>query len=235
MPAQPMLELRGAAMSFGRGAQAVHALAPTDLTVRSADYLAIMGRSGSGKSTLLNVMGLLITPSAGTVLVGGQDTSDFDDDEMSALRGAMLGFVFQSFHLLPSLSAQENVELPLVYARVPSARRHAMAASLIERVELSHRARALPAEMSGGERQRVAMARAIVREPSVLLCDEPTGNLDSNSARRVIALLDELNKSGMAVAIVTHDPDVAEHARRLLHLRDGVAEPAISEHNRRGP
>ena len=222
----PAIELRAAERSYGSGAQAVHALRPVDLRVHHGDYLAIMGRSGSGKSTLLNVLGLLVRPSAGTVLVDGRDTADLGDEELSAIRGSSIGFVFQSFHLLPALTALENVELPLVYGRVPPAQRHSAAAAAIERVGVARRAHALPRELSGGERQRVAVARAVVRRPPLLLCDEPTGNLDSESATQLMALLGELNGEGIAVALVTHDPEIAAHAGQLLRLVDGApAEP----------
>lgn len=223
MLAEATIELDDVQMTYGAGPQQVHALSAVDLSVASNDYLAVMGPSGSGKSTLLNVMGLLVRPSNGVVRVGGRMTRDLSDSELSELRGVVLGFVFQSFHLLASRTALENIELPLIYGRVAQARRNALVREAVDRVGLSARAHAYPSELSGGERQRVAIARAVVRRPRVLLCDEPTGNLDTHASTRVLSLLEELNADGVALVVVTHDHDVARRARRLLTLRDGVA------------
>jgi putative ABC transport system ATP-binding protein len=218
-----VLELRGAARVYDSAGYRVEALRPLDLVVGAGDYLAVMGPSGSGKSTLLNLMGLLTRPSVGQVLVNGRDTTGLDDTAVSGIRGAALGFVFQAFHLLPRLTALENVELPLVYGRVARAARRAAAIAAPGRVRLESRAYSLPGELSGGERQRVAIARAVARRPLVLLCDEPTGNLDSAASGLITGLIRELNDDGVAVVVVTHDREVAGHARRLLRIEDGRA------------
>jgi putative ABC transport system ATP-binding protein len=218
-----VVELSGAARVYESAGYRVAALQPLDLVLDRGDYLAVMGPSGSGKSTLLNLIGLLTRPTSGSVLVDGVDTTSLDDTGLSAIRGASLGFVFQAFHLLPRLTALENVELPLVYGRVSRATRRAAAIEALGRVGLESRAYSLPGEMSGGERQRVAIARAVVRRPLALLCDEPTGNLDSAASGRVADLMHELNADGVAVVVVTHDPEVASHARRLLRIEDGRA------------
>jgi putative ABC transport system ATP-binding protein len=218
-----VLELRGAARAYDSAGYRVEALRPLDLVVGTGDYLAVMGPSGSGKSTLLNLMGLLSRPSRGQVLVNGRDTTGLDDTAISGIRGAVLGFVFQAFHLLPRLTALENVELPLVYGRVGRGSRRAAAIAALELVGLDARAYSLPEELSGGERQRVAIARAVARRPLALLCDEPTGNLDSTASSRVTDLIRELNEEGVAVVVATHDREVAGQARRLLRIEYGRA------------
>jgi putative ABC transport system ATP-binding protein len=218
-----VLELRGAARAYDSGGYRVEALRPLDLLVGAGEYLAVMGPSGSGKSTLLNLMGLLSRPSRGQVLVNGRDTTGLDDTAISGVRGAALGFVFQAFHLLPRLTALENVELPLVYGRVARAARQAAAMAALKRVGLEARAYSLPGELSGGERQRVAIARAVARRPLALLCDEPTGNLDSAASALVTDLICELNDERVAVVVATHDREVAAQARRLLRIEDGRA------------
>jgi putative ABC transport system ATP-binding protein len=220
-----LMALQGASLVYGAGEHAVHALRPTDVAIARGEYVAIMGKSGSGKSSLLNVMGLLTRPSSGTVLVDGQDAAALSDAQRSALRGTRLGFVFQDFHLLPMLSASANVQLPLVYARTRPAERRRRAAEGLAAVGLTERAHALPRELSGGERQRVAIARAVIHRPALLLCDEPTGNLDSGATGEVMSMFDEFTADGIAIALVTHDPDVAARAKRRLVVTDGtVAE-----------
>lgn len=223
--AGPVLELDGAARTYP-GMPPVHALRPVDLTVHEGDFVAVVGPSGSGKSTLLNLLGLLDRPTAGTFRLGGTDTGGAGERERAALRGRRVGFVFQSFHLLPYRTALENVALAQLYVTPRSAPRARAAGEALRRVGLAHRTHALPTTMSGGERQRVAIARALVNSPDLLLCDEPTGNLDSATAASVMDLLDELNASGVTVVVITHDPAVAARARRQVTILDGALSEA---------
>jgi putative ABC transport system ATP-binding protein len=200
----------------------VPALRGVSLTVEPGDYLAVVGASGSGKSTLMHLLGGLDRPTGGTLLIGGRDVSTLSPPEMARLRNRTIGFVFQSFHLLARTTAQDNVALPLVYRGVGRRERRDRAAAMLDRVGLAHRIGHRPNQMSGGEQQRVAIARALVTEPSVLLADEPTGNLDSATGQSVLALLESLNADGVAVVVVTHDRDVASRARRQIVMRDGL-------------
>jgi putative ABC transport system ATP-binding protein len=200
----------------------VAALRGVSLTVQPGDYLAIVGTSGSGKSTLMHLLGGLDRPSGGTLLIGGRDVATLTPAEMSRLRNETIGFVFQSFHLLSRTTARDNVALPLVYRGVGRRERRARATAMLERVGLGHRVEHRPNQMSGGEQQRVAIARALVTGPSVLLADEPTGNLDTTTGQSVLALLESLNADGVAVVLVTHDREVADRARRQIVMRDGV-------------
>ncbi|WSF37321.1 ABC transporter ATP-binding protein [Streptomyces sp. NBC_01351] len=204
------------------GKPPVVALHPSDLTVRRGEYLAITGPSGSGKSTLLYLLGLLDTPTAGRYELDGIDTGALHDRDRSTLRGRRIGFVFQSFHLLAHRTAEENVVLAQIYNRAPARTRRAAALAALRQVGLGHRTDALPGTMSGGERQRVAIARALVNRPSLLLCDEPTGNLDSANAEAVLAQFDELHAQGFTLVVITHDPAVAARAGRRVAIRDGV-------------
>ena len=205
----------------------VPALRGVSLTVDAADYVAIVGASGSGKSTLMHLLGGLDRPTGGTLLIGGRDVSGLTPGEMARLRNETIGFVFQSFHLLARTTAQDNVALPLVYRGAGRRERRARAAAMLERVGLAHRIGHRPNQMSGGEQQRVAIARALVTGPSVLLADEPTGNLDSATGQSVLALLESLNADGVAVVLVTHDREVAARARRQVVMRDGlIVSPA---------
>ncbi|MFD7643928.1 ABC transporter ATP-binding protein [Kitasatospora sp. NPDC059795] len=221
MSEPPVIRLTGLGRTFG-GRPPVTALHPADLVVRRGEYLSVTGPSGSGKSTLLHLLGLLDTPTGGRYELDGIDTGTLHDRDRSTLRGRRIGFVFQSFHLLPHRTAAENVALAQVYHRVPRARRDEAAQAALRQVGLAHRTGALPGTMSGGERQRVAIARALVNEPSLLLCDEPTGNLDSANAAAVLAQFDELHARGYTLVVITHDPAVAARAGRRVAIRDGV-------------
>lgn len=216
-----VVELRQVGLTYP-GPPPVAALLPTDLTVACGEYVSIVGPSGSGKSTMLNVLGLLDRPTEGHYLLDGTDTGALSERDRTALRAYRIGFVFQSFHLLARRSAVENVALAQMYCGVPAAQRRQRARRALEQVGLAHRLDAEPSRMSGGERQRVAIARALSGEPSLLLCDEPTGNLDSANAAAVLELIDELHAEGMTVVIITHDPAVAARTQRRLHIRDGV-------------
>ena len=224
-----MIELRGLSRTFTVGGQPVYALANVDLTLEDGAYVAIMGPSGSGKSTLLNIIGCLDRPSAGAYLLDGAPVQDLDDRAMSAIRGRKIGFVFQSFHLVPRLTALGNVELPMVFAGIaPSARRE-RARQALQAVGLAPRADHRPDQLSGGERQRVAIARAVVMQPSVLLADEPTGNLDTVAGIEVVKLLEDLNRRGITLAIVTHDLELGARPPRRIRLQGGrvVADDGV--------
>jgi putative ABC transport system ATP-binding protein len=216
----PVIELRGMARTYP-GPPPVDALHASDLVIDEGDYVAVTGPSGSGKSTLLHLLGLLDTPTAGAYLLDGLDTSTMPDKDRSALRGHRIGFVFQSFHLLPYRTAEENVLLAQLYNRTARGVRRTEAVDALERVGLGHRIDALPTTLSGGESQRVAIARALVNRPSLLLCDEPTGNLDSRNASTVLALFDALHREGFTIVVITHDPNVAGRASRAITIRDG--------------
>ena len=213
------------------GPPPVTAVQPADLSIGQGDYVALMGRSGSGKSTLLHLLGLLDRPTAGSYAIDGVETTELSDAERTAFRGQRIGFVFQAFHLLAHRSTIENVALALLYRKHSRRTRLEVSAEALRAVGLSHRLHAFPTTMSGGERQRVAIARAIVTEPSLLLADEPTGNLDSVTAETVLEIFDELNKRGLTLIVATHDAYVASHATRQLHMADGELREV--EHNAR--
>jgi putative ABC transport system ATP-binding protein len=219
--AAPVVEFRGVGLTYP-GPPPVPALRPGDVTIRRGEYVTVVGPSGSGKSTFLNIAGLLDAPTSGRYFLDGVDTAGLGDADRTALRGRRIGFVFQSFHLLPHRSATENVMLAMVYNTGPRTDRRTRARETLARVGLAHRADALPTRLSGGERQRVAIARALVTRPSLLLCDEPTGNLDTATAESVLGLLDDLHRDGMTLVVITHDPGVAARGRRTLTIRDGV-------------
>jgi putative ABC transport system ATP-binding protein len=224
--AAPVIELRGLTRTYP-GPPPVHALRPADLVIEAGDYVAVTGPSGSGKSTLLHLLGLLDTPTAGRYLLDGLDTSALSDRDRSALRGRRIGVVFQAFHLLPYRTALENVLLAELYNQTPRGARIQAATGALDAVGLGHRLDALPTTLSGGESQRVAIARALVNRPSLLLCDEPTGNLDSRSAAALMELLDQLNSGGFTVVVITHDAGVAAHAGRTVAISDGILSERI--------
>jgi putative ABC transport system ATP-binding protein len=216
-----VIELRGVSRVFEVGDAKVHALKDVSLRIVAGEHVALMGPSGSGKSTLLNIVGCLDRPSAGTYVLDGEDVSSLDERALAAVRQTRIGFVFQSFHLVPRLSAAGNVELPMIFAGVEPAERKRRVAESLEAVGLSPRARHVPNQLSGGERQRVAIARAVVMKPAILLADEPTGNLDSKSGAEVLGLIESMNAAGLTLVVVTHDPEVAKRARRLVRMADG--------------
>ncbi|MEE9218041.1 MAG: ABC transporter ATP-binding protein [Acidobacteriota bacterium] len=218
-----MIELRNVSRIFQVGGTQVRALHDLDLDVAAGEYLAIMGPSGSGKSTLLNILGFLDRPTSGIYQLEGRDVGGLNDGEMAEVRLRKIGFVFQFFHLVPRLTAQANVELPMVFAGMPPRERSERAREALASVGLSERSSHRPAQLSGGERQRVALARATIMGPSVLLADEPTGNLDRASGKEVLGLLEEMNARGLTLIVVTHDPELGQRARRLLRLVDGAA------------
>ena len=213
---------RGLNRHYDMGGEVVRALRGIDVAIRRNEYVAIMGPSGSGKSTLMNLIGCLDTPNEGEYWLNGQLASEMSDDALARVRNKEIGFVFQTFNLLPRASALHNVELPLVYAGVPAEERKRRAMRALERVQLGERVHHKPNELSGGQRQRVAIARALVNEPSILLADEPTGNLDSKTSEEIMRVFEELAQEGQTVIMVTHEPDIAQHARRVIVLRDGV-------------
>ena len=216
-----MIEIRNLSRHFQVGDQLVKALDAVNLVIGDGEYLSIMGPSGSGKSTLLNVIGLLDRPTGGQYLLDGRETTSLGDDELAQVRARRVGFIFQSFHLVPRLTAFENVELPMVLASVPPAERRKRAEAVLESLTLMDRAHHRPDQLSGGQRQRVAIARAMVMEPTVLLADEPTGNLDHVSGADVLAAIESLNARGITLIVVTHDDEVASRSRRNIRMRDG--------------
>ena len=219
--AGPVIELHGVGKTYRTGAVEYEALREVDLSIEAGEYVAIMGPSGSGKSTLMNLIGCLDTLTVGRYRLAGDDVDELDEVELAEIRNRRIGFVFQQFHLLPSMSAWRNVELPMVYRRVPAAERKDLATAALDRVGLSDKLANRPGEMSGGQQQRVAVARALVGEPALILADEPTGNLDSTSSADVLGLFDELHAQGRTIVLITHEEEVAAHARRIVRVRDG--------------
>ena len=219
-----LIEARGLWKSYVMGAEEIHALAGVDVTIEKGDYVAIMGPSGSGKSTLMNLIGCLDTPTKGSYRLNGREVSTMEDDELAHVRNREIGFVFQTFQLLPRAAALRNVELPLVYRGVPREERRARARTALERVDLGDRLDHRPNELSGGQRQRVAIARALVNDPSIVLADEPTGDLDTATGAEILALFDDLHRQGHTLIVVTHERKVADHANRKFSLRDGLIE-----------
>ncbi|MGE3172224.1 MAG: ABC transporter ATP-binding protein [Planctomycetota bacterium] len=223
-PAQPLLELAAVTRTYGTQQNPVPVLHGIDLRVTEGEYVVIIGPSGSGKSTMLNILGCLDRPSTGAYRVGGDDVQALTDLQLSRVRNQRIGFVFQSFQLVPHLSVEENIELPMFYARVPRARRRRRCQELAATVGLGHRRGHLPNMLSGGECQRVAIARALANEPMLLLADEPTGNLDSATSLEILRLFDELHGAGRTIVLITHDPQIAARAPRCVALRDGRVE-----------
>jgi len=217
----PVIRLENLNRRYRMGTDYIDALGSVDLTVERGDYLAIMGPSGSGKSTLMNIIGCLDTPTGGTYWLNGKSVSDMNERQLARIRNTEIGFVFQTFNLLPRMTALANVEVPLIYAGVKRRERDEQAKEALETVGLGDRMLHRPSEMSGGQRQRVAIARALVTGPSIVLADEPTGNLDSITGREIMALFDRLHAGGNTLMVVTHEPHVARHARRAIHLSDG--------------
>ncbi|MHB1307948.1 MAG: ABC transporter ATP-binding protein [Limisphaerales bacterium] len=217
-----LIRLEQISRRYQMGAEIIHALREVSVSVERGEYLAIMGPSGSGKSTLMNLIGCLDTPTSGTYELNGTNVSDMDDNELAEVRNREIGFVFQTFNLLPRASALHNVELPLIYAGMPSEERRQVAVEALSSVGLGDRMTHKPNEMSGGQRQRVAVARALVNKPSILLADEPTGNLDSKTGAEIMALFEHLATQGNTIIVVTHEEEVARHAQRILRIRDGL-------------
>jgi len=220
----PLLKLAGVWKTYDAGDVAVHALRGIDLEVERGEYLAVMGPSGSGKSTLMHILGCLDTPTKGTYRLAGEEVAELSRGRLAELRNRFIGFVFQAFNLLPRASLQRNVELPLLYGGVGGDERRARSREILARVGLGDRGRSLPSQLSGGQRQRAAVARALVTGPALLLADEPTGNLDQGTGGEVMELFDELNRAGQTVILVTHDPMVARHAKRIVRIVDGLVE-----------
>jgi putative ABC transport system ATP-binding protein len=221
LPPRRAIELIGASKTYRSGSIEFEALRGIDLTIDVGEYVAVMGPSGSGKSTIMNILGCLDTLTTGEYRLGGDDVDDLDEIDLAAIRNEQIGFVFQQFNLMPSLSAWRNVEVPMMYGRVPKEERKVRAESALERVGLGDRLENRPGELSGGQQQRVAVARALVSEPTIILADEPTGNLDSVSTMDVLALFDELHEAGRTIVLITHELEVAQRARRIVFVRDG--------------
>ena len=216
-----MIQLKNLSREFQVGNQVVHALDNIDLEIAEKDYVSIMGVSGCGKTTLLNILGLLDTPSSGDYILSGINTSQMNDDEMAKIRSTKIGFIFQSFHLIPRLTAAENIEIPMILAGMSKQVRSEKVNKALSRVNLTERSDHRPEQLSGGQRQRVAIARSIVMEPKVLLADEPTGNLDSSSGKEIVKLIEELNAGGLTLIVVTHDKQIGKRSNRVVRLLDG--------------
>jgi len=220
----PVIHTEDLWRTYQMGSEEIHALRGVSFDIQPGEYVAVMGPSGSGKSTLMNLIGCLDTPSKGKYVLRGKVVSEMNDDELAAIRNREIGFVFQTFNLLPRATALHNVELPLVYAGIPKEKRIELAKRAIERVDLTERMTHKPNELSGGQRQRVAIARALVMDPSILLADEPTGNLDSATGEEIMKLFEKLHEKGHTIILVTHERDIADHAHRTIHIRDGKIE-----------
>ena len=223
----PLIEKRDLWKTYVMGDEEIHALRGVSIIIERGEYVAIMGPSGSGKSTLMNLIGCLDTPSKGSYLLNGKEVADMNDDDLAQIRNQEIGFVFQTFNLLPRATALHNVELPLIYAGMPSKERQVRARQALDKVDLIPRASHRPNELSGGQRQRVAIARALVNDPSILLADEPTGNLDSKTGNEIMGVFDRLHGGGNTIILVTHEADIAAYAHRAIHIRDGQVEKDV--------
>jgi putative ABC transport system ATP-binding protein len=230
-----LIDIRDVHKVYVMGTNEVHALAGVSVGIASGEYVAVMGPSGSGKSTLMNVVGCLDTPSSGSYRLRGTEIRDRDDDELARIRNQEIGFIFQTFNLLPRADALHNVELPLIYSGTPSKERRERAIEMMDLVGLADRMHHRPNELSGGQRQRVAIARALVNRPSIVLADEPTGNLDTKTGQEIMGLLDEIHRKGNTVILVTHEEEIADHAHRVVRLRDGLIESDQRRVARSGP
>lgn len=228
-----VIEIRNIIRDFKLGQETVHVLKGIDLNIKTGEYVAIMGPSGSGKSTLMNLLGCLDTPTGGTYILNGNDVSQMSDDELADIRNTEIGFVFQTFNLLPRTTALDNVALPMIYAGATKKARINRASEVLTDVGLADRMDHKPNQLSGGQRQRVAVGRALVNKPSIILADEPTGNLDSKTSVEIMNLFDEIHANGNTVILVTHEEDIAEHAHRVIRLRDGVIESDTYTKNNR--
>ncbi|MDB9980251.1 MAG: ABC transporter ATP-binding protein [Flavobacteriales bacterium] len=222
-----VIKIRNITRDFPLGNEIVKVLKGIDLDIEQGDYVALMGPSGSGKSTLMNLLGCLDTPTSGSYFLSGNDVSNMSDDDLAEIRNKEIGFVFQTFNLLPRTTALENVALPMVYAGVPKGDRKIRAEEVLAEVGLADRMDHKPNQLSGGQRQRVAVGRALINKPSIILADEPTGNLDSVTSLEILTLFDEIHKQGNTVIVVTHEEEVAEHAHRIIRLRDGIIESDV--------
>jgi putative ABC transport system ATP-binding protein len=225
--AQPIIEIKNITRDFPLGNEIVHVLKGIDLHINKGEYVALMGPSGSGKSTLMNLLGCLDTPTGGTYILNGKQVSEMEDEELAEIRNKEIGFVFQTFNLMPRTTALDNVALPMVYAGYSKSERNERATEVLTQVGLSDRMDHKPNQLSGGQRQRVAVARALVNKPSIILADEPTGNLDSKTSLEIMTLFDDIHANGNTVILVTHEEDVAQHAHRIIRLRDGVVESDV--------
>lgn len=229
-----MIELKNAHKIYPMGEISVQALRGLDLTIKPGEFVAIMGPSGSGKSTLMHLLGCLDLPSNGIVQLDGKDVTKLDEDTLAQIRGKKIGFVFQTFNLIPTLTAQENVDLPLFFQGVPRKERSARAVELLQKVGLDGRVHHKPSQLSGGERQRVAIARALANDPEIILADEPTGNLDSESGEAILKLLEQLNCEGKTIILVTHNPEAAAYAHRIVRIKDGKLLEEVSNRTIKG-
>lgn len=221
---KPIIEIKGITRDFPLGSEIVYVLKGIDLTINKGEYVALMGPSGSGKSTLMNILGCLDTPTAGSYMLNGKLVSEMHDDELAGIRNTEIGFVFQTFNLMPRTTALDNVALPMVYAGYSKSERNERATEVLTQVGLADRMDHKPNQLSGGQRQRVAVGRALVNKPSIILADEPTGNLDSKTSVEIMGLFDDIHANGNTVILVTHEEDIAAHAHRIIRLRDGVIE-----------
>lgn len=222
--ANPLIKISALKRNFVLGSETIYVLKGIDLEINKGEYVALMGPSGSGKSTLMNLLGCLDTPTSGTYILNGKDVSKMHDDELAEIRNKEIGFVFQTFNLMPRTTALDNVALPMVYAGFSKSDRYKRATEVLKQVGLADRMDHKPNELSGGQRQRVAVARALVNKPSIILADEPTGNLDSKTSEEIMALFGEIHKNGNTVILVTHEEDIAAYAHRIIRLRDGIVE-----------